>query len=285
VNATWPEATYPFLDPYLDVLALNYGAGLYPMDFVGAPEESRVTINAWVAQETNRKILDLLPQGSITPLTCLVLTNAVYFDAAWEDTFKLEYTYDQPFHLLDGGTKQTPTMHREGSYRLATGAGWQALELAYDGGEMSMVIVLPDSGMFAEFEQQVSAQTMASVCAGLTLTQGIVVAIPKFSYEYGSVSLVDALQRMGVTHAFEGGVADFSVMDGTRILYISDVLHKAFVAVDEKGTTAAAATAVVIDGRGVPLETFVADRPFIYFIRDNLTGQVVVIGRVVDPTL
>lgn len=284
VNAAWPEKTYPFLDAYLDVLALNYGAGLYPMDFMGAPESSRVTINAWVAQETNDHILDLLPQGSITPLTRLVLTNAVYFDAAWQDTFNRSATCDQAFHLLDGGVKQAKTMHRKGGYRMAADSGWQALELPYDGGEMSMVIVLPDSGTFAQFEQQVSAQSMAAVCAGLTVAAEVAVAIPKFSYEYGAVSLADALQRMGVTDAFAYGLADFSGMDGTRELYISDVVHKAFVAVDEKGTTAAAATGVIVGTTSMPLESFTADRPFIYFIRDNLTGQVVFVGRVVDPT-
>lgn len=284
-NAIWGQDGYPFLQEFLDTLAVNYGAGMHLLDFAAAPEPSRVTINDWVADQTEGRIKNLIPQGLITTLTRLVLTNAVYFNAAWAYPFDEDDTSDGPFHTLDASEVTVPMMHLGEELRYAEGAGYQAVELPYDGDELSMVILLPGAGEFKAFEASLDVATLTSVLTGLSRRR-VVLTMPKFTY-VSQFKLSQVLSDLGMQDAFIPDQADLSGMDGTRSLFISEVVHKAFVDVDEAGTEAAAATAVIVGVTSVPIDPPVevtVDRPFIFLIRDIQTGTILFLGRVTDPT-
>lgn len=283
-NALWGQQGYQFLPAFLDLLAQNYGAGLRLLDFARAPEDSRLAINKWVSDQTENKIKDLIAQGAIVPATRLVLTNAIYFNAAWADQFKPEQTKDGPFNLLDGSQVSVPMMHQTASFGYAEGDGYQAVELPYDKNELSMVILLPQAGKFQTFESMLGASHAAALVQDLK-RKPVDLTMPKFKFD-SSFTLADALQAMGMRDAFTYGPANFSGMDGTRNLFISQVIHKAFVAVDEQGTEAAAATAVIVAaGAAIPEPpvTVTIDRPFVFLIRDIQSGAILFVGRVVNP--
>lgn len=283
VNAIWGQKDYTFLEDFLDVLAKNYGAGLRVLDFIREPEQSRITINRWVSDQTEGRIEDLIPQGMIRPVTRLVLTNAIYFNAAWLHAFDENMTSDGAFHLIDGTEVSVPMMRQTESFRYMAGEEYQAIELPYDGGELSMLVLLPEQQNFHAFEQNLRAGQVADIIAGLTNAR-VTLTMPKFEYE-SDFNLTDTLAGMGMPLAFSDG-ADFSGMTGTKELYISQVLHKAFVAVDEAGTEAAAATAVIMDKSAAPAQPVevVVDSPFVFLIRDIDTGTILFIGRVMNPT-
>jgi serpin B len=282
VNAIWGQKDYEFLTAFLDVLAENYGAGLRILDFMNEAEKSRLTINEWVSDQTEGRIKDLIPQGAIDALTRLVLTNAIYFNAAWEDPFDEDMTADGPFHLLDGGQVTVPMMKQTESFGYTERDGYQAVELQYDGNELSMVILLPEAGNFQVFEEGLQSQQVGDIINSLQST-GVALTMPKFEFD-SEFSLADTLAGMGMPIAFSGD-ADFSGMTGTLNLHISEVIHKAFVSVDEAGTEAAAATAVIMPESGppeLPVEVTI-DRPFIFLIRDIETGAILFVGRVMNP--
>jgi len=249
VNAIWGQKDYDFLPTFLDVLAENYGAGLRILDFITETEKSRLAINQWVSDQTEGRIEDLIPQGAIDALTRLVLTNAIYFNAAWEYPFNEKVTADSPFYLLDGGQVIVPMMKQTESFGYTEGEGYQAVELQYDGGELSMVILVPGAGEFEAFEEGLRAQQVFDIISELQLTE-VALTMPRFEFD-SEFSLKDTLADMGMPIAFSGA-ADFSGMTGNRELAISDVVHKAFVAVDEAGTEAAAATAVIVRLTAIP---------------------------------
>jgi serpin B len=282
VNAIWGQKDYSFLPTFLDVLAENYGAGLRILDFINETEKSRLAINQWVSDQTEGRIKDLIPQGAIDALTRLVLTNAIYFNAAWAYPFDKKMTADETFYLLDGGQVIVPMMKQTDSFGYAEGEGYQAVELLYDGNELSMVILLPASGDFQTFEERLQAQKVSDIISGLQPTE-VTLTMPRFEFD-SEFSLKDTLAEMGMPIAFSDA-ADFSGMTGTRDLCISEVLHKAFVSVDEAGTEAAAATAVIVGETampGQPVEVNI-DRPFIFLIRDIETGSILFVGRVMNP--
>ena len=281
-NSVWGQSGYRFLPQYLETLARNYGAGLRLVDFAKSPEPARLTINDWVKKQTEGKVVDLLPQGVIDPQTRLVLANAIYFNAAWKYPFSKEATRDRAFTLLDGSRVDVPMMSETKSLPYARGDGYQAVELPYDGGEMSLVVMLPDPGAFEGFERPLSNDRVQAILKGLQPRQ-VALTLPKFSYE-SSFNLADTLSGMGMPEAM-GDRADFSGMDGSRNLFISDVIHKAIVVVDERGTEAAAATAVGIAASALPAQpvTLTIDRPFVFLIRDIKTGTLLFMGRVVNP--
>ncbi len=284
VNAIWGQKDYNFLTAFLDLLAENYGAGLRILDFIKDPEEARKTINEWVSGQTEERIKDLIPQGAINELTRLVLTNAIYFNAAWQYPFDKAATSDGNFILLNGDKITVPMMRQTQSFGYAEEDGYQAVELPYDGRELSMVILLPEEGQFDSFESSLSSQQVNDVIQKMENRQ-VVLSMPKFEYE-SSFGLKKALTDLGMAVAFTPN-ADFSGMDGKRDLFVQDVLHKAFVSVDEAGTEAAAATAVVVGVTSVPTNTIELkiDRPFIFLIRDIGTGTILFVGRVVNPNL
>jgi serpin B len=290
-NAIWAQEGYPFLDGFLDLLAVNYGAGIWLVDFQSNPEQARLTINDWVVVETEDRIKDLLAKGMIDILTRLVLTNVIYFNGSWALPFNKEYTQEEDFYLMDGSTITVPMMRPEpGGYgenneahAAVVGPGYRAVELPYYGGEFSMLIVIPDMGTFAAFEQQLDYSFIEGVAADLK-QETIILKMPKFGYE-SEFDLSKTLSDMGMPDAFAGGAADFSGIDGgVGQLFISAVVHKAFISVDEEGTEAAAATAVIFTESSIedPLQIII-NRPFIYMIRDIKTGAILFLGRVKKP--
>ncbi len=284
VNALWGQDGASFLADFLDILAENYGAGLRLLDFAGNPEEARLIINDWVSEQTEGRIEDLIPQRAIDATTRLVLTNAIYFNAAWAQPFEQSRTRDGTFHLLDGGETTVPMMRQTESFGYADGKDFQAVELMYDGWELSMVVLLPEAGKFETFEESLDAERVDAIVDSLARRE-VALTMPAYEIE-SDFSLVDALEAMGMPDAFTGA-ADFSGITGNPDLYISDVIHKAFVSVDEEGTEAAAATAVIMVEAALepqqPVE-FTADRPFVFFIRDIQTDTMLFVGRVVNPS-
>jgi serpin B len=281
VNAIWGQKDYQFLPAFLSILAQNYGAGLRTLDFVKAPEDARITINNWVSDQTETRIKDLIPPGVIVPDTRLVLTNAIYFNAAWQYPFKEDRTTSGTFTNLDGKKVTVPMMRQTESFGYAEGSDYQAVELRYDGGELSMVILLPRAGLFENLEKNLNAEQIDTVVNNLKSTS-VNLTMPRFKLET-EFMLSKVLSAMGMPVAFTDS-ADFSGMTGNRDLFISEVIHKAFVDVDEAGTEAAAATAVVMVTSampGAPVEMTI-DRSFIFFIRDIKTGSVLFLGRVVE---
>jgi len=284
VNAIWGQKDYEFLPAFLDVLAENYGAGLRTLDFINAAEQARLTINDWVSDQTNERITNLIPPGAVTDLTRLVLTNAIYFNAAWEYPFEKQRTANGPFYLLNGGQVTVPMMRETESFGYTEGEDYQAVELPYDGDELSMVILLPASGNFEAFEAGLGAAQVEDIIASLQPAR-VALTMPEFKF-VSEFSLNGALSQMGMQDAFSPDEADFSGMTGTEKLFISDVIHKAFVAVNEAGTEAAAAIAVVVGTTSMPVEPtaeVTLDHPFIFLIRDIQTGTILFVGRVLDP--
>ena len=283
-NAIWGQQGYEFLPDFLGVLAEHYGAGLRPLDFAGAPEESRVKINDWVSDETEGKIEDLLPLGTIDSFTRLVLTNAIYFNASWYWPFDQRLTQERPFHLAGGGRVEVPMMAETSKsfYGHAKGKGYQAVDVPYFRREMSMTILLPDAGTFREFEDSLNAEVVSRILDDIEI-EYVTLTMPLFEFE-SEFSLGETLDGLGMPDAF-GPSADFSGMTGNRELSISKVVHKAFVSVDETGTEAAAATGVIATVSRPSKDPIpvTVDRPFIFLIRDTATGTVLFLGRVMNP--
>jgi len=218
-------------------------------------------------------------------MTRLVLTNAIYFNAAWAHQFNKNATSDGDFHLLNGNKITVLMMRQTESFGYAEGDDYQAVELLYDGGELSMVILLPEQGKFDTFESSLTSQKAADIIKDIKYNE-VNLSMPKFEYD-SSFGLKQALAGLGMKDAFIPDKADFSGMDGKKDLFIQDVVHKAFVSVDEEGTEAAAATAVIVGTTSIPAEPIKVEvnRPFIFLIRDIETGAILFLGRVVNPNL
>jgi serpin B len=281
-NALWPQAGFPFEDDFLAVLAEHFGAGVNLVDYVADAEGARRQINDWVAEQTAERIPDLLAPGVVGAMTRLVLTNAVYLNAPWERPFEEAATSEQEFTLLDGTTVTVPMMGMQEEVAYATGDGWQAVGLPYAGGDLSMVVLVPDAGSFVEVEATVDPSLISEVAAGSSM-RTVRLGLPRWEYRT-QLGLNDALRSLGMEQAFDDR-ADFSAMS-PEPLFVSEVVHEVFVSVDEEGTEAAAATAVVMAETSMPIDVvdLVVDRPFLYWIVDEPTGAVLFLGRVVDPT-
>ena len=288
VNAVWGRSGCSYLPDFLEVLGEYYGAGVRPLDFLGAPEVSRTTINDWVSEQTEERIKDLIPEDAINRSTVMVLTNAIYFNAAWLHRFDPQDTRDGQFHLTDGNTVNVPMMRQTERFEYASGEGYQALDLPYAGHELSMVILLPDRGSFSKFETSLDAEVVNGATNRMNF-RPVSLTMPKFEFD-SSFSLADTLEAMGMPDAFDPTRADFSGMGisgcpGDRgNAFISAVEHKAFVLVEEEGTEAAAATGVMIlESEPPPPVEVSVDRPFIFLIRDRETDAILFVGRVLDP--
>jgi len=283
-NALWGQQGYPWLEEFLATTSDNYGAGLREVDFKTATEPARLTINKWVEEQTNEKIKDLLPQGTVKPTTRLVLTNAIYFKGDWADQFDKKLTTDAPFKLSAGKSVQVPLMHRKGDYGYAETKKAKMLRLPYAGKDLSMLVFLPKRGFdLGPLVKVLAKADLDKAVKGLR-TQEVDVFIPRFKMT-SKFSLAETLTKMGMVDAFSDKAADFSGMNGQKDLFISAVVHKAFVDVNEKGTEAAAATGVVVGITSVPLKpkVFRADRPFVFMIRHDKTGAILFLGRVMNP--
>jgi serpin B len=283
VNALWGQTGYKFVPDYLDVLGIHYGAGMRLLDYRADPEAARQVINDWVANQTADKIKDLIPAGAIDDHTILVLANAIYFNAPWLTPFEASVTQPGPFTLQDGSQQNVPMMNISKQFPYASGSGFSAVELPYAGGEVSMVLLVPDAGQFYSFEQGLTPTQWDSIRQNLKSTQ-VNLSLPKFQFT-SEFNLNAPLGKLGMVSAFQAGQADLSGMDGTRALFLSQALHKAFIKLDEKGTEAAAATAVVVGLTSMPANpvTFKIDRPFLFLIQDKPTGEILFLGRVLNP--
>jgi len=283
VNAMWPQSGHPLLDAFVEALTVTYAAGLHELDFATNPEAARQTINGWVSERTKERIENLIPQGAIDTATRLVLTNAIYFNAPWREPFDPESTVVEPFTRLDGETLDVAMMHKTESLPYVKWDDGLAFEIPYNGNELAMVVLVPDTGRFEAFDASLTAERFAGI-VGSFASQRIALGMPQFEFDYAS-SLVSPLMALGVTDAFDGARADFSGITGQRDLAISDVLHKAFVSVDEAGTEAAAATAILFRATSMPAEPLevTVDRPFLFVIRDRPTSSILFIGRVLEP--
>lgn len=283
-NALWGAKGEGFLPEFLTTLRERYGAGLTEVDFSKAVEACKA-INTWVEKETKGKIKDLVNRDALGRGTVLVLTNAIYFKGTWEHPFEKSRTKDMPFSA--GGDKaiDVPMMHQQAHWKYAEDEDTQVLEMGYKGDRLSMVILLPrKADGLAALEKRLTSEHLKSWLDRLSKRE-VSVWLPRFKMtrEY---RLRETLVAMGMKKAFTGGEADFSGMNGKRDLAISDVVHKAFVDVNEEGTEAAAATAVIM-GRGAtmpqPVPVFRADHPFVFMIRDTKTGTILFLGRVRSP--
>lgn len=282
-NAVWAEKTFSFLPEFLDTIAINYGAGVNLADFKNEPNQERTTINNWVSDQTEDKINDLLPDGSITTDTRMVLVNAIYFKADWLDQFDANHTGDYPFNLLDGTQVNIPMMGQGMYIPYTQGEGYTAVELPYAGDTAAMDIIVPDVGKFEDIESALTGDMFNTIIGNMSQTS-LMLSLPKFKFE-SSFGLSYTLDQLGMVDAFNANTADFSGMTGNKDLFIGNVIHKAFVAVDEEGTEAAAATAVIMEAAGAPMwdVSLLVDRPFIFIIRDKVNGQILFIGRVLNP--
>lgn len=282
-NAVWAEQTFPFLQEFLDLLALNYGAGIHLADFINNFERERLTINDWVGDRTEDRIKDLIPKNVLNPNTRMVLVNAIYFKADWLGQFDADSTRDGSFNLLDGSQSTVDMMHNGMYIPYMQGNGYQAIELAYAGETAAMDVIVPDAGNFEAFEASFNQAIYDGIINGMQPV-AVELGLPKFEFDR-DFNLSDTLKDMGMPDAFDTDTADFSGMTGGRDLFIGDVVHKAFVAVDEEGTEAAAATAVIMETTSAPMYeiSLEIDRPFIFIIRDKISGQILFIGRVLTP--
>jgi len=280
-NRLWATEGMEFLPAYLSITREQYGAELTRLDFASDSEKARKTINRWVEGQTNDRIKDLLKPDTIQPTTVLVLTNAIYFKGDWALQFDPEYTQTAPFHISSEETVDAPLMSQSGEFRIADTEQVSLLELPYIGEDLAMLVVLPKKADgLAEVESLLSADQLAEWEKKLHREE-VDVWLPKFKMT-SEFDLNNTLIAMGMPLPFSNE-ADFSGMTGADGLSISKVVHKAFVDVNEEGTEAAAATAVVIDEAAIEVPQFRADHPFLFVIRDRQTSSVLFIGRVINP--
>ena len=283
-NSLFPHKRYTFLDEFLALIKQFYDATITPLDY-GNSEAARQTINSWVEDKTESKIKNLIPPNVLDNLTRLVLVNAIYFKGNWARPFYVEITSDAPFWTAAGRQVDARMMRQQDNFNYTEEASLQILELPYIGNDLSMLVLLPNEiGGLEKLEESLTYENLARWSADLRQRQ-VNVYFPKFEITF-PFRLDDTLKSMGMIDAFDMNQANFSGMDGSQELYIGAVLHKAFVAVDEKGTEAAAATAMAIQrlSMAAPPPVFRADHPFIFLIRENSTGSILFLGRMVDPT-
>lgn len=284
-NSLWGQQGYPFRDEFLAELARSYDAGMNLVDFTAAAEEARLAINTWVEEQTGGRIEDLIPRGVITDLTRLVLVNAIWFKANWEMQFDPDRTEDGTFTTPDGEVT-VPMMHGGGRMAYAAGDGYVTARIPY-AGDASMLVVLPDAGRFDEVTAAFGPEDLAAVTAAES-THQVDLTMPRFEFR-SEFALKPALQDLGMVAAFiepsHPDGADFTGMTERRELFVHEVVHQAFISVDEQGTEAAAATAVIVGLESAPPPATVAlDRPFLFLIQHDTTGEILFVGRVVDPS-
>ncbi len=284
-NALWAQSGYRFLPAYLDLVAASYDAGLMQADLKKDAEAAREKINAWIEEKTREKIKQLLSPGTVTDSTRLILTNAIYFKGRWMEEFDEDRTRDARFTLLGGDKIMTPMMNRTHEYGYMETDDLQVLSMPYVDKELSMVIILPqEKDGIASLEKSLSSELLAGWMKELRNAQ-VEVYIPRFRMT-SLFDLVEPLKKLRMIDAFHYPQADFSGMNGKKDLFIDKVVHKAFVEVNEEGTEAAAATAVIIETGGIAeieMIVFRADHPFIFFIWNNSSGSILFMGRVMNP--
>jgi serpin B len=283
-SVTLEEANRIYSDPqfvvkaaFVELLAKEFGAPMVQIDFANEPEAARKQINVWVAEKTRDKIPELFPEGSIDDSTVATLVNAVYLKAKWKTAFDEKRTSDQEFTTVGGAKVHVPMMHTD-DIATTFGTGYGAAELPYKGDELSMVVIVPDD--LAAFEKAFDAETLAAIVDGLQGAAKLDLALPRFEVEGGG-ELKDQLQALGIKAVFQKNALQ-NISDDPRI-EVSTVQHQVYVKVDEEGTEAAAATGIGIRATSLPPPGVVADKPFVYLVRDKATGAVLFLGRITNP--
>ena len=281
-NRLWANRDLEIIDAFRAITATHYGAEIGLLDFAGATEQARHTINRWVSDKTRKKIPELLAPGAIGLETELVLTNAIYFKGTWVAQFEPAGTSDAPFHGVPRGT--VPLMHQQGQFDYAQTPLLQAVRLPYEGDALSLVVLLPlTTDGLAEVEMQMSWPQLEAILDSFVPAQ-VDLWLPRFSSS-SKFLLNETLSELGMRDAFVPATADFSGISEGTDLYISKAIHQAFIEINEEGSEAAAATAVVMNRESEPrIIEFRADRPFIYLIVDEPSGTVLFVGRLVDPS-
>lgn len=290
-NAIWGQKEYEFNQSYLDLLAAQYGAGLRVEDFKTEAGRGEAVdhVNEWVNTETQGKIPSVVDDQTFTEDTKLVLANAIYFYGDWARPFNGESTRPQVFHALDGSENNVDMMYQMAGMEYGEGDGWQAVSLPYADSNIRMIAILPEDGTFSDFDAGFGTDKFNEVLEQVNLDRDapieVLLALPKFNYETTIKTLPETLQSMGTSELFIEGGADLSGIEPKQELFVSKVIHKATITVDEEGTEAAAVTVIVADGAGsaAPPEDYVEltfDRPFLYVIQDEITGTVLFVGRV-----
>lgn len=294
-NSLWGQTDAPLQPEFLDLIARHYGGSMNLVDFRRDAESARRTINQWVEDKTKQRIQALIPSGGLNADTRLVLVNAVYFKGMWVLPFEKEATRDEPFHVEGGRKVQAPLMHQREAVRHLQARGYQAVDLAYRGGDLSMLVLLPDrQDGLRDLEERLS-ERMLHDCVAQMDTRKVTLFLPRFKITWGTANVRDQLIALGMPLAFRRFQANFSGVNGHEpphvdALFISDVFHKTFVEVNEEGTEAAAATAIIAETMSCrmttppPIPIFRADHPFLFAIRDRRSGVVLFLGRVTDPT-
>lgn len=281
-NQQWADKSYKFRCKYLCEVKRAYKAPVKRLDFRNKSDESRLVINKWVEDQTRERIKDLLPGGSITNLTTLVLTNAIYFKGQWDSKFQEEDTNNEPFKTASGKEVQARMMNAKEKYNIYQGNGIKLLELPYAGKDFSMLVLLPnEETSLPQVEKQLTLDEINRYI-DLMIESEVRIGLPKFKFE-SKAELKPVLSELGMPIAFSN-TADLSRMARNKELKIDEVYHKAFVEVSEEGTEAAAATAVVIVRKSISIPVdFIANRPFMFMIRENKNGNILFMGRVNNP--
>jgi serpin B len=284
-NAMWGQQGYPFKQEFLETLALNYGAGLRAVDFKSDPEAARQAINQWINEQTQGRIPEMAPEGTIDPMTRLALANAIYFKGGWQYPFSESATEDGPFTLLDGRQVSVPLMSRFPELTpYLERDGFKAALLPYTGGAIDMLVILPEEGRFESVEAQMNAEFLSTFHQE-AVWKNMRLVMPKLDFE-SQFDLVELLTEMGMPAPFDMQRADLSGIAEEENLYISGAMHKANITVDEKGTEAAAATLIVVGATGIQEDELLElrlDRPFIFTILERETGTILFLGRVINP--
>lgn len=281
-NAFWAHKDYRFLKDYLYLLKNYYMAEANELDFAKNVEAAE-TINNWIEEKTHDKIKDMIDASMLSEMTKLVLTNAIYFKGFWANPFDPDNTFENDFELLSKNTVNVEMMSQESDFNYTETDDLQILELDYAGNDLSMIVVLPKENNISVAESAINIQNLSNWKNDFYQLE-INVEIPKFKFEKKYI-LNDLLKEMGIIDAFLPGVADFSGMDGTRYLYLGTALHQSFIDVNEEGTEAAAATAIVMEATAIPeYKEFIADHPFIFLIQHKETGAILFMGKVLDPS-
>lgn len=283
----WADQGFPIAPAYKS-LTESIGSDVATVDFVHAAENARTTINGWVSDKTAKKIPELLAKGLVDARTRVVITNAIYFKGAWALPFTASATKDETFTQAGGKKITTPMMHATETFHLAEVANAKVLEMRYQASDLAMTIVLPkDASGLSKLEESLDASTFDTWTSSKGAWSRVAVTLPKFTFGWGG-SVSRTIQDLGIKTAF-GDKADFSGIaapQGNERISISEIVHKTWIAVDEAGTEAAAATGVVMRTTGMPMgpvAEFKADHPFLFFIRDTKSGRILFVGRVVDP--
>lgn len=281
-NALWGQKGEPFLKEFLD-LTQSYEAGFNQLDFRNATEQSRQKINLWIEEKTNNKIKDLIPPGGVDEQTAMVLTNAIYFKGDWKTKFSKWKTRKADFAVSAKDNVKVPMMHLKEDFKYYEDEKVQAIELPYKGDEISMLVILPSKTEgIREIENTLTAENLDVLLSKMWMTE-VDVYFPKFKMTWGTFSLKNALIKLGMPDAFSPEKADFSGMNGTGNLWVSDVFHQAFIEVNEEGAAAAAATGAIMVRAAHNEFIFRADHPFIFIIKDNRSQSILFLGRVMNP--